>query len=529
MDNEVIILTILFILSLIAITLSSSDKNKVTKELNETKDLLKNSECGLQKSNIRVEALEADLLQANNEIEQLSPFREVADVALEASRLKAEAAEHVEQLYAESKSKADTLIRDAEAQLILASEQHNSAALVVEKMRSDAQAEASNLINSAKSEAQEIAGKALEAKRNASSYAAAAKAMKNAIEGYGDEYIIPNHHALDDLADEYCHKEAGLKLKECRATTKAMISSGKAADCDYVERYRRNTAIKFVSDAFNGKVDTVMSRVKKDNFGKLKQQILDAFELVNHHGSAFKNARITDLFLQARINELKWAVATEELRLTEKAEQQAIKAQIRDEERARKEFEKAQREAEKEERLLEKAMEKARKELATASQAERTQYEQQLADLQQKWEQAEVRNQRAISMAQQTKKGHVYVISNIGSFGEDVVKVGMTRRLEPMDRVKELGDASVPFEFDVHAMIFSEDAPKLENELHRRFGYSRMNRVNLRKEFFRVAPSELKAVVDELGIEAQWTMKAEAAQYRESVAITHAEQDQVSA
>ena len=122
-------------------------------------------------------------------------------------------------------------------------------------------------------------------------------------------------------------------------------------------------------------------------------------------------------------------------------------------------------------------------------------------------------------MAQQTRRGHVYIISNVGSFGEEVFKIGMTRRLDPMDRVKELGDASVPFNFDVHAMIYSEDAPKLEGELHKNFRYGRLNRVNLRREFFRVSLTELKNLIDRLGIEVHWTMKAEAAQYRESLAI----------
>ncbi|PTJ74333.1 GIY-YIG nuclease family protein, partial [Staphylococcus kloosii] len=94
-----------------------------------------------------------------------------------------------------------------------------------------------------------------------------------------------------------------------------------------------------------------------------------------------------------------------------------------------------------------------------------------------------------------TRAGYVYVISNIGSFGEDIFKIGMTRRLEPYDRIKELGDASVPFSFDVHAMIFSDDAPKLENILHKHFRDREINKVNHRKEFFRVSIDEIESVV----------------------------------
>jgi hypothetical protein len=135
---------------------------------------------------------------------------------------------------------------------------------------------------------------------------------------------------------------------------------------------------------------------------------------------------------------------------------------------------------------------------------------------------AEERGRKAISMAQQTKQGHVYVISNLGSFGENVYKIGLTRRLDPTERVRELGDASVPFPFDVHAMIRSDDAPALETALHRRFVDRQVNKINKRKEFFRLALAELRQVVDELGMEAHWTIEAEAVQYRETLALEEA-------
>ncbi|RKH58679.1 GIY-YIG nuclease family protein [Corallococcus aberystwythensis] len=129
-------------------------------------------------------------------------------------------------------------------------------------------------------------------------------------------------------------------------------------------------------------------------------------------------------------------------------------------------------------------------------------------------------------MAQQTKTGHVYVISNVGSFGENVFKVGLTRRLEPLDRIRELGDASVPFEFDVHALIHSEDAPSLERELHKRFVREQVNKVNPRKEFFRVALPNIRQVVDGMGLQAQWTMTAEAREFRETQAVERAMKSQ---
>ncbi|MDX2229685.1 MAG: GIY-YIG nuclease family protein, partial [Leptolyngbyaceae cyanobacterium bins.349] len=150
-----------------------------------------------------------------------------------------------------------------------------------------------------------------------------------------------------------------------------------------------------------------------------------------------------------------------------------------------------------------------------------------IAQLEQQVAEAEAIRQRAISQAQLTKSGHIYVISNIGSFGQDVYKIGMTRRLEPMDRVKELGDASVPFPFDVHAMIYCRNAPELEARLHRYFDHARLNKVNERKEFFHVSLEEIVAAVEtidsELKIcksEIKFTKLAEAIEYRKTLAQT---------
>ena len=298
-----------------------------------------------------------------------------------------------------------------------------------------------------------------------------------------------------------------------------MVEQGEAATCDYAETYRRDTAIRFVIDAFNGRVDGILSRTKHDNYGTLEQEIRDACSLVNYNGKAFKNARILLVYLDARIAELKWAVAAQELRMKEREEQRRIQEQIREEEKARREYERAIREAAKEEETLRRAMEKAQQQVQMATAEQKNRYEQQLQELAEKLKQAEDRNQRAISMAQQTKRGHVYIISNIGSFGEQVYKIGLTRRLEPLDRIYELGDSSVPFDFDVHAMIFSEDAPALEAKLHKHFVLSQINKVNHRKEFFRVDMKHVREELEKLGLESKWTMTAEAAEYRESLAI----------
>ena len=118
-----------------------------------------------------------------------------------------------------------------------------------------------------------------------------------------------------------------------------------------------------------------------------------------------------------------------------------------------------------------------------------------VAELERRLAEAHANKERAVARAQLTRSGHVYVISNIGSFGEHVYKIGMTRRLDPIERIYELGDASVPFDFDVHAVIFAEMPPALEAALHRTFANRRVNRVNERKEFFKVGIEEIVAEV----------------------------------
>lgn len=388
-----------------------------------------------------------------------------------------------------------------------------------ERIKSDATRQAALMLEQAEEKAKTIAGDAYEIAQKAQHYESVAKAMKNVIEGYGDEYLKPTFSLLDDLAEEFGYDEAGQRLKDAREKTKMLIKSGNASKCDYVETNRRTTAENFVLDAFNGKVDSILSMIKKDNHGILEQKIRDAYSLVNNLGMAFRNAHITDVYLEARLDELKWGAIVNELKLQEREEQRRIKEQIREEERARREYERAMKEAAKEEETIRRAMEKAQQAIEKASAEQKAKYEVQLAELQIKLQEAEAKNQRALSMAQQTKSGHVYIISNIGSFGEDVFKIGMTRRLEPLDRVRELGDASVPFPFDVHAMIYSEDAPGLETALHKYFVQNQVNKVNPRKEFFRIPIAEIRAEVEKRGLDVTWTMAAAALEYRETLAI----------
>lgn len=179
----------------------------------------------------------------------------------------------------------------------------------------------------------------------------------------------------------------------------------------------------------------------------------------------------------------------------EKEFQAELNRQMREEKQRQDELDRQQHEAEEEEQRLAEQQRLLEEALLAAEGAHREELERQRLELEQKIQDVHQQYERAKSMAQLTKQGHVYVISNIGSFGENVFKIGMTRRLEPMERVKELSGAAVPFDFDVHAMISCDDAPALEKTLHDHLESYRINRINLRKEFFRV---ELSKIIDEV-------------------------------
>jgi multidrug efflux pump subunit AcrA (membrane-fusion protein) len=197
----------------------------------------------------------------------------------------------------------------------------------------------------------------------------------------------------------------------------------------------------------------------------------------------------------------------------EREEQARIKALIREEQQREREVEQELKRLERERAVIQAALDKA---LASAKDEHSAEIEQLKARL----AEAEEKSQRAISQAQLTKAGNVYVISNIGSFGEGVFKIGMTRRLEPKDRVRELGDASVPFPFDIHMMISCENAPALENTLHQTFHKQSLNRVNPRKEFFRTDIEKIRQIVEEHHGKVEYTVDPEALEYRQSLTMS---------
>lgn len=275
---------------------------------------------------------------------------------------------------------------------------------------------------------------------------------------------------------------------------------------------------KLMLRAFNGECDVLISKVKWNNVNQMKERMQKLFDAINKLGQGFQ-VYLNNQYLDLKQKELILEYEYQSKRQQEKEEMRAIQEELREEEKAKREFEQAQREAEKEEATYQKALERVRKEFESSTGEQHEKLKAQIEKLEQELREAQERKERALSMAQQTKRGHVYIISNIGSFGENVYKIGMTRRLEPIDRIKELGDASVPFQFDIHAMIYSDEAPTLEHELHKAFTNKKVNMLNYRKEFFNVTLDEIESKVKEIGLDSEFSRLPEAMEYRETLAI----------
>lgn len=317
------------------------------------------------------------------------------------------------------------------------------------------------------------------------------------------------------------------KLEAIRSKVKELIKDDKAVHAAVEWTVSGSAAegrrmmkqyAKLLLRAFNGECDAAIARVNWNNMGNMEARISKSFEAINKLGSV-NRISITKQYHDLRKSELQLEFELQQKIQSEKEEQRLIREQMREEEKAQREIEIAQRKAEDEEARYQKALLKATEDAKRATGAQLESLDLKIAELEQLLAAAQLQKERALSMAQQTKSGHVYVISNIGSFGEDVFKIGMTRRLEPMDRVKELGDASVPFSFDVHALVYSDNAPELEYKIHRQLMERRLNLINNRREFFRVDLDEVETIFSNAGHPLTLTRLAEAREYRESLAI----------
>jgi hypothetical protein len=330
---------------------------------------------------------------------------------------------------------------------------------------------------------------------------------------YQNRYDLETPEAYKDRLD-------GVKFAQ-----KQMIQGKIAASCDAEwqingsrteGRKHINQMLKLLARGFNGEADAAIAKVKYSNVVVMEERIRKSYEVFNKMGS-HQHCYINPDYFALKLHELHLVHEYREKLNQVKEEQREIRAQMREEEKARREIAKALEDASKDEARYNEALEEARLEVETAVGSRQEKLLAHIGNLERKLTEALTMKERALSRAQLTRSGHVYVVSNLGSFGDDVYKIGMTRRLDPFDRVLELGDASVPFRFDVHAIIYCDDAPSLETKLHRKFHNRRLNRVNYRKEFFRVSLAEIASAVREFHGDIEFTSLAEAEEFRKSL------------
>lgn len=321
-----------------------------------------------------------------------------------------------------------------------------------------------------------------------------------------------------DFTDSEAYKAEIIAVRE---TQKQMVKLKTAVVCPIewsvdgskaAGRTMTNRTIRLTLRAFNNECDAAVANVRWNNANAMEKRIERAFEQINTLNES-NRISIQSAYLKLKLTELRLTHEHRE-KLKAEREERAEQARLaRDEQRLLRDLEQAQED----EAHYEKLLAKAKAEAASIVGPQLDAFADQIAMLEKDLAAAHARAERAQAMAERTRSGYVYIISNIGSFGEGVVKIGLTRRLDPMDRVRELGDASVPFTFDTHAIIYSDDAPALEHALHAEFDSLRINAQNYRKEFFRASLQDVEGAVTRLAPSASFFKDVEAQEYRETL------------
>ena len=273
-----------------------------------------------------------------------------------------------------------------------------------------------------------------------------------------------------------------------------------------------NRGIRLTLRAFNNECDAAVSNTRWNNVNAMEKRIIRARDQIDNL-NASSAIFVSDDYLELKLAELFLTHEYREKLKIEREERAEAGRLAKEEQRLIRDTELAQKDEEHYARLLSKAKAEAQRIVGPKLDA----FEDQIRTLETDLADARARVERAQAMAERTRSGYVYIISNIGSFGEGVVKIGLTRRLDPIDRVRELGDASVPFVFDTHAIIYSDDAPALERALHTEFATTRINTQNYRKEFFRASIREVEDAVARLAPGAPFFKDVEAQEYRETL------------
>lgn len=331
---------------------------------------------------------------------------------------------------------------------------------------------------------------------------------------------------LDMKSEDLKNKIAVLRSKEDE-----MIKNGEAVKITMPSREKKflNNQSKQILRCFNSEVTALLSSVTFKNVDSVRTKISRSYETANKI-FADDGVQITHEYVSAKLEELSLIYAQIVKEEEEREQRKAIREQMVEEEKVRREIEREKAKIDKETTQFSNEVKKLMGYLQKSSNdVERQLYVDKISELEAKIKSLEKDKENVLQREQNTRAGFVYIISNIGSFGEGVYKIGMTRRLDPMERISELSSASVPFVFDVHALIFSDDAPALEACLHQTFRDHQVNRVNSKKEFFRVDLDQIKEIVKENhNATVQFIDIPEAAEYRETLRIEAAEVEKVS-
>lgn len=272
--------------------------------------------------------------------------------------------------------------------------------------------------------------------------------------------------------------------------------------------------------SFNAECDLAISSVNLKNIDTMRNKIIKAYETLNKLFE-IDSVQIKKEYLEIKLQQLIAVYIYQEKLEDERILKKEIQEQLKEEEKVRREIERQKLKIEKDEMQFKNEISKLMKYIQkTNNDIEKNLYIDKIKELESKLSELENVKADVLNRELNTRAGFVYIISNIGSFGENIFKIGMTRRLEPMDRIKELSSASVPFEFDVHAMIFSDDAPALENILHNTFRDYEVNKINHRKEFFNIPIQEIEKIVTKHHNAAvKWNFDAVAEEYRKSINV----------
>lgn len=336
--------------------------------------------------------------------------------------------------------------------------------------------------------------------------------------------LLVEHYKLSDY-DGLCSEDCKNKLALLKNEEQSLIKSGDAILVKTTGPKKTiNDNIKQILRCFNAECDNILMGVSVKNIDTMRSKIVKSYETLNKIFQV-DGICLQDKLLEIKLNELNLVYTYEIKHEQERELQRAIKEQMLEEEKVRREIEAQKAKIEKDQAQCSKEISKLMAYMQkTQNDIEKQLYVDKIRELEERLKELEVSKETVLEREANARAGYVYVISNIGSFGEDVYKIGMTRRLEPMERIKELSSASVPFEFDVHAMIFSNDAPALETTLHQHFEKQRINKINPRKEFFKVALDEIEQLVkDQFNNTVEFTRIPVATEYRQSLSILSSE------